>query len=214
MGFNCLKARAISRRQFTYPAVDNILHFSEFLHGMKHLQKMHRYMVSKIPFQSCRENGKFSKKWKRSSKFFIFCKKTVKIKAISGWLLLSAMCWDKRTTKFHLILHIFNFVRLNSTWGMDNSNLQTGYPWDIIGNKAKKANLKTRVTRKQSTSNFPKNEHCFPWYAHARVQYLGKKCSFFVKYGMFWFLETPVLRTPPFVLLATIYTLKLMVILN
>ena len=29
----------------------------------------------------------------------------------------------------------------------------------IFGNKAKKANLKTGVSRKQSTSNFPKNEH-------------------------------------------------------
>ena len=32
----------------------------------------------------------------------------------------------------------------------------------FVGNKAKKANLKTGVSRKQSTPNFPKNEHFLP----------------------------------------------------
>ena len=33
----------------------------------------------------------------------------------------------------------------------------------FVGNKAKKANLKTGVSRKQSTPNFPKNEHFLPF---------------------------------------------------
>ena len=42
------------------------------------------------------------------------------------------------------------------------------------------------VTRKQSTPNFPKNEHfLFPW---------GKKCSFSRKFGVLCFLVTSVLR--------------------
>ena len=42
------------------------------------------------------------------------------------------------------------------------------------------------VTRKQTTPNFPKNEHFLsPW---------GKKCSFFRKFGVLCFLVTSVLR--------------------
>ena len=33
-----------------------------------------------------------------------------------------------------------------------------------------------------------------PWYAHVRVRIRGKKCSFFWKFDVFCFLETPVLR--------------------
>ena len=47
------------------------------------------------------------------------------------------------------------------------------------------ANLKTGVSRKQSTTNFPKNEHFLP---------PDKKCSFFGKFGVLCFLEAPVFR--------------------
>ena len=33
-----------------------------------------------------------------------------------------------------------------------------------------------------------------PWYAHVRELIRGKKCSFFEKFGVLCFLETPVLR--------------------
>ena len=33
-----------------------------------------------------------------------------------------------------------------------------------------------------------------PWYAHVRVRSGGKKSSFFGKFGVLYFLETPVLR--------------------
>ena len=63
----------------------------------------------------------------------------------------------------------------------------------------KRANLKTGVTKKQSTLNFPKNEH-LPSDTHTQVRASGsKKCLFFGKCGMLCFLVTPVLR---FVLLA------------
>ena len=52
--------------------------------------------------------------------------------------------------------------------------------------KGKRANLKTGVLRKQSTPNFPENEYFLPSG--------GKKCLFFGKFGVFCFLETPVLR--------------------
>ena len=57
------------------------------------------------------------------------------------------------------------------------------------------ANLKTGVSRKQSTPNFPKNEHFLPLDTHTYVCVSGgKKCSFFGKFGALCFLETPVLR--------------------
>ena len=37
---------------------------------------------------------------------------------------------------------------------------------DFIGNKAKRANVKTGITWQQSTLNFPKNEHFLPSGTH------------------------------------------------
>ena len=65
----------------------------------------------------------------------------------------------------------------------------------LVSNKAKRANLKTDVIRKQSTPNFPKNEHFLPRDTHTCVCVSGgKKCSFFRKFGMLCFLITPILR--------------------
>ena len=56
-------------------------------------------------------------------------------------------------------------------------------------------NLKASVRRKQSTPNFPKNEHFLPPDKHAYVDVSkGKKCSFFGKLGVLCFLKRPVLR--------------------
>ena len=51
------------------------------------------------------------------------------------------------------------------------------------------------VSRKQSTPNFPKNEHFLPldMQTYVCVSW-GKKCSFFGKFGVLCFLETSVLR--------------------
>ena len=114
----------------------------------------------RFPFNQVGKMESSQKNGKEVRSFLFFCKKTVKIKTISRWLLLSAMCWDKRTTISFDITYIqFCAIKLNLG---DNSNLKTGYPWDIVGNKAKRPNLKTRATRKQSMPNFPKNEHFFP----------------------------------------------------
>ena len=60
-------------------------------------------------------------------------------------------------------------------------------------------NLKTGVSRKQSTPNFPKNEHFLPHDKHTYVCISGgKKCSFFEKFGVLCFLEAPVLRSAHF----------------
>ena len=51
----------------------------------------------------------------------------------------------------------------------------------LVGNKTKRVNLKTGVARKQSTPNFPKNEHFLPPDTHMYVCVSEcKKCSFFV----------------------------------
>ena len=51
------------------------------------------------------------------------------------------------------------------------------------------------ATNKQSTLNFPKNEHFLPPDAHTNVCISGgKKCLLFGKFGVLCFLVTPVLR--------------------
>ena len=48
-----------------------------------------------------------------------------------------------------------------------------------------RANLKTGVSRKQSTPNFPKNEHFLPPDTHTYVCVSGgKKCLFLEKFGV------------------------------
>ena len=65
----------------------------------------------------------------------------------------------------------------------------------IVGNRAKKANLKTGVKRKQSMSNFPKNNYFLPPDTHTYVCVSeSEKCSFFRKCGVLCFLATPILR--------------------
>ena len=59
----------------------------------------------------------------------------------------------------------------------------------------KRANLKTEVTRTQSTPNFPKNERFLPPDTHTYVCVSGgKKRSFFGKFGVLCILVTSVLR--------------------
>ena len=56
-------------------------------------------------------------------------------------------------------------------------------------------NPETGVSRKQSTSNFPKIEHFLPPDTHTYMRLSGdRKCSFFGKFDVLSFLETPVLR--------------------
>ena len=57
------------------------------------------------------------------------------------------------------------------------------------------ATLKTGVSRKQSTPNFPKNEDFLPpdTYTYVCVS-RSKRCSFCETFGVLCFLETPVLR--------------------
>ena len=57
------------------------------------------------------------------------------------------------------------------------------------------ANIETAITRKESTPNFPKNEHFLSPDMHTYVCVSGgKKCLFFRKIGVLCFFVTPVLR--------------------
>ena len=61
--------------------------------------------------------------------------------------------------------------------------------------KCKRANLKTGVSRKQSTPKFLKNKHFLPPDTHTYVFVLGgKKCLFYGNFGVLCFLETPASR--------------------
>ena len=52
------------------------------------------------------------------------------------------------------------------------------------------------VSKRQSTPNFPNNEHILPPDTHTYVCVSGgKKCSFFGKFGVLCFLETPILSS-------------------
>ena len=71
------------------------------------------------------------------------------------------------------------------------SRKEIGKKMTTVNLKGKRANLKTSVTRKQSTPNFPESEHFLAlWYAHPG----GKKYLFFGKFGVFCFPVTPVLE--------------------
>ena len=60
--------------------------------------------------------------------------------------------------------------------------------------KTRKADPST-VSRKQSTPSFSKMEHLLPPDTHTNMHISGgKKCSFFGKFGVLCFLETPGLR--------------------
>ena len=75
---------------------------------------------------------------------------------------------------------------------------------------AQRSNLKTGLPKKQSKLNFPKNEHFFHTCAYQGVKNVrfsenlacfvlpcvsgGNKCSFFGKFSLLCFLETPILR--------------------
>ena len=57
------------------------------------------------------------------------------------------------------------------------------------------ANLKTKVTRKQSNPNFPKNEHFLPHHTNTYACVSGgHKYSFFQKLNMLCFLDYSILR--------------------
>ena len=61
----------------------------------------------------------------------------------------------------------------------------------IIAESGKQANLKMEVTRKQSPSNFPKNEHFLP--PTCKCQEI-RNVRFFGKFGVLCFLVTSILR--------------------
>ena len=70
-------------------------------------------------------------------------------------------------------------------------------------------NLKTGVTRKQSTTNFQKNKHFLPSDTHTYVCVSGgKKCSFFGKLGVLFSCNTRF-EIRSFALLPTIYQILL-----
>ena len=62
----------------------------------------------------------------------------------------------------------------------------------FVGNKAKRVNLKTDVSRKQSPTNFPNNEHFFPqirtfvYYGVRNVRFLENLSGFVFLKHPFW----------------------------
>ena len=77
--------------------------------------------------------------------------------------------------------------------------MRTNFKAKFVGNKAKRRISKWVFSRKQSTPNFSKNEDFLPPPpspdTHTYVcKSGGKKCSFFGKFGVLFYLETPVLR--------------------
>ena len=83
-----------------------------------------------------------------------------------------------------------------------NQNFWTT-PQEIVVNKPIGRISKRVFQEKKSTPHFPKNKHFLSPDTHTYVW--GKKCSFFEKFGVLCFLETPVLR---FALLPTKYKLR------
>ena len=66
-----------------------------------------------------------------------------------------------------------------------------------VEDKAKRANLKTGVSRKQSAPNFPKTDISYPLTRTRTCEYQGvRNVRFSEKFGVLCFLETPFLRFP------------------
>ena len=65
---------------------------------------------------------------------------------------------------------------------------------EIIGNKAKRANLQTSVSGKRSTPNFPKNEHFLSPDTHMHV--MVRNISFLENLVCFVFLKHPFWDSP------------------
>ena len=80
-----------------------------------------------------------------------------------------------------------SYVQENSgCWIKDQNRLNRRW-------SGQRVNLKTEVTRKQSTSNFPDNEHFSPPNTHV-FKSGSKKCLLFGKFGVLCFLVTSGLR--------------------
>ena len=92
-------------------------------------------------------------------------------------------CWAQLYTHHssHVSLCLMTF------WSCKKLPCNIPSDWDCwLYNES--ASLKKGVSRKQSTPNFPKNDHFLltPWYVHG--------CSFFKTFRVLFFHETPILR--------------------
>ena len=93
-----------------------------------------------------------------------------------------AVPFDKIPTPKNLVkLRYFSQWKVNQNFKI--LHYENNY---IVGNKTK-GRISKHVSRKQGTSIFPKNEHTLCVSG-------GTKCSFFEKFDVLCFLETPVLR--------------------
>ena len=75
----------------------------------------------------------------------------------------------------------------------------------FVNTKAKNANLKTEVTRKQSTPNFQKNEHFYPLIRTRACAYQGVRNAAFRKIWRALFSYYHGFEIRLFALLPTIY---------
>ena len=93
------------------------------------------------------------------------------------------------------------------------SNLQTGCPWDIVGNQAKRRISKQVLQKNKARQIFEKRTFLTPW----RLTYLrikGKEIFVFQKIWHALFSCNTRFEIHPFALLPTVYTLKLLLLLN
>ena len=167
----------------------------------------------RFPFNQVGKMESSQKNGKEVRSFLFFVKKQLKSKQYRDgyyWV----QCAETKELPFHLILHIFNFVRLNSTWGITQTwKLDIHETSSVIKPRGR---ISKRVLQENKARQiFRKTNISFP-NTHMHVCISGEEMFVFRKMLHVWFLETPVLRSPPppLVLLATIYTLKLMLILN
>ena len=89
--------------------------------------------------------------------------------------------WNNYSLWHHKFWNTWNGLTLLSLVSLRSVNFSLYLPNNIRKGK----NLKTTVKRKQSTPNFPKNEHFLSG---------GKKYPFFGRFGVLCFLLTAVLR--------------------
>ena len=81
-------------------------------------------------------------------------------------------------------------------WRWKWLNMKLGFFQSLLSSLiSQKGESQSSVSRKQRKPHFPKNEHFLPPDTHTYMCVSrGKKCSFFGKFGMLCFLETPILK--------------------
>ena len=104
--------------------------------------------------------------------------------------------WPNIQLNGPILCNIFLWIKFYKVliWLRDRRQISL----QIVGNKAEKGESQNGCFKKTKHAKFSqKRTFLTTWYTHVYTHVSGgKKCSFYGKFGVLCFLETPVLRFP------------------